>query len=201
MQLLKKIAVFVDWENIRKGIFIKASKQYPHPINYNQIENVEELIFAFILPAEEEIYRIFFYLAKPFGDTLGGQDYSQTRTYRHATSFLERLEVRDLIAVRKGDLRFQGYDNRNEPIFEQKKVDMLFGLDIAHVSYRKLVDRVLILCADTDMIPAMKTARINGLQVIFGFCPDIQNDIRRELKVHSDFIRAIEFKDIFPNAL
>ena len=59
---------------------------------------------------------------------------------------------------------------------------MLFGLDIAHVSYNRLVDRILILSSDTDIVPAMKTARINGLQVILGCCPDVQTDIHRELK-------------------
>ena len=201
MQSLKKVAVFVDWENIRKGIYEEASKIYPHKINYNQFENIKKLINTFIIPDQEEIYRIFFYLANPFGGIINGVNYSQTPIYQRSISFREQLEIQELIAVRKGDLLYRGLDHNNHPIFMQKKVDMLFGLDIAHVSYGKLADRVLILCADSDIIPAMKTARINGLQVIFGCCPDIQKDIRRELKAHSDFIRAKDFKVIFPAVL
>ena len=197
----KKVAVFVDWENVRKGIFDQASKAYPSRIDYNQAKNVFTLINAFLDLKQEEIYRIFFYLAEPFSGTLKGVNYLKTPTYQHAIAFMERLGVEDQIALRKGDLAFRGFDKNNKPIFVQKKVDMLLGLDIAHVSYNRLADRILVLCADTDIVPAMKTARINGLQVIFAYCPDLQNDIRRELKLHSDFLRGKVFKDIFPQVL
>jgi len=198
---LKKVAIFVDWENVRKGIFDQAAKAYPSRIDYNQVENVLTLIKSFLETAQEEIYRIFFYLAEPFSGTLRSVNYSKTPTYQHAIAFMERLGVQDQIALRKGDLAARGFDQNNKPIFVQKKVDMLLGLDIAHVSYNKLSDRILVLCADTDIVPAMKTARINGLQVIFGYCSDLQADIRRELKVHSDFMRDRQFSTIFPQVL
>ncbi|MFH1241429.1 MAG: NYN domain-containing protein [Pseudomonadota bacterium] len=201
MGKLKKVAIFVDWENVRKGIFDEASRKYPSRIDYNHVENVLALIKSFLDIKQEEIYRIFFYLAEPFSGTLRGINYSQTPTYQHAIAFIERLSIQDQIALRKGDLAVRGFDVNSKPIFIQKKVDMLMGLDIAHVSYNKLADRILVLCADTDIIPAMKTARINGLQVIFGYCSDLQVDIRRELKLHSDFIRDRQFSLIFPQAL
>lgn len=113
-------------------------------------------------------------------------------------NFIEKLQVEDHIAIRKGKIVYRGLDNQNSPIFIQKQVDMLLGLDIAHVAYNKLADRALILTVDTDIIPAMKTARINGLQVIWGCCPDVQNDLPKGLKKHSDFIREINFTSIFP---
>ncbi|MBF0520588.1 MAG: hypothetical protein HQK92_12805 [Nitrospirae bacterium] len=109
------------------------------------------------------------------------------------------MSVEDLVAVRKGYVAIRGTDVNNDPIFEQKQVDMLLGLDIAHVSYNKLADRVLLLSLDTDIIPAIKTARIHGIQIIFGFCEDVvdPSDIHRKLKEHADFTRAIQFKSIF----
>lgn len=130
---------------------------------------------------------------------MNGIDYSQTKTYQNSAAFLSNLAVQDNIAVRKGYLAIRGYDKNNQPIFVQKQVDMLIGLDIAHVSHYKHADRVLILSADTDIIPAMKTARINGLQVVYGYCSDVQgNNIHRKLKEHSDFVRAKQFASIFP---
>ena len=70
---------------------------------------------------------------------------------------------------------------------------MLFRLDIAHVAFNKYADRVLILCFDTDMIPAMKEARIYGMQVIWGWCPDLQTKPDDNLRKHADFIRAKTF--------
>lgn len=197
---MKKVAIFVDWENIRKCIFEQASITQKNKVNYNDTKNVIKFINSFLINGDEETYRIFCYLADPYSGTYNGVNYSKSKSYQFATAFIEKLSIEDLIAVRKGYLAMRGLDSKGTPIFIQKQVDMLLGLDIAHVSYNKLADRILILSADTDIIPAMKTARINGLQVILGFCPDIQTttDIHRELKEHSDFIRPINFDSIFP---
>ena len=70
----------------------------------------------------------------------------------------------------------------------QKQVDMLLGLDIAHVSYQRLVDRILVFCKDTDIVPALKCARINGLQVCLAHIKE-GFAIVAELKKHVDISR------------
>jgi len=195
---MKKVAVFVDWDNVRKGVFTEAGKRLRYKINYNDTANVIKYINAFIDPGTEEVYRIFFYLTDPYGEIIDGTDYSKTNTYKHATSFIERLSIANHIAIRKGSLVPRGKDVNGNTIFIQKKVDMLLGLDIAHVSYCRLADRILIFSYDTDVVPALKVARINGLQVIFPSCPDVQPDINRELKIHSDIIREVHFGKVFP---
>lgn len=194
----KKVAIFGDWENVRKGIFEEASNTLHKKINYNDVDNVLKFFYAFIEPDKEEIYRTFVYLSEPYAGSIGGKDYKTTAAFTNGINFIEKLQVEDYIAIRKGKIVYRGIDNQNRPIFMQKQVDMLLGLDIAHIAYNKLADRALILTADTDIIPAMKTARINGLQVIWGCCPDIQNALPKELKKHSDFIREIKFSSIFP---
>lgn len=51
------------------------------------------------------------------------------------------------------------------PNFEQKGVDMRIGIDVATLSLKRVVDRIILFSGDTDMIPAMKLARREGLQV------------------------------------
>lgn len=194
----KRVAIFIDWENVRKCIFQEAYNLLNVKVNFNDVPTVKKLIMSF-LTVDEEIYRLFFYLSDPFSKKINGVDYSKTKTFELATAFIERLAVTDHVAIRKGYLAYRGLDINKKPIFEQKQVDMLLGLDIAHVSYNKLADRILLFSADTDIVPAMKKARTNGLQVIFGYCDDVQTDIHRELKEHSDFIRPIKFKSIFPS--
>jgi len=191
----KKVAIFIDWDNIRKGIFEQASNAIGK-INYNDTNNVFKFIDAFVKSNDEEIYRIFVYLCEPYGGTFRGIDYKTTPIYTNGMNFIDRLQVQDLIAIRKGNIAIRGVDKNNKPIFVQKQVDMLFGLDVAHISYNKLADRVLILTCDTDIIPAMKVARINGLQVIWACCPDVQ-PTSNVIKKHSDFIREIKFAQIF----
>jgi len=194
----KKVAIFVDWENIRKGVFENAYKKLSKKVNYNEVENVIRLFSAFLDSDTEEIYRIFVYLCEPYGGIINGNDFSKTPVFSAANGFIEKLQVKDYIAIRKGKIVCQGIDKEDKPIFVQKQVDMLLGLDIAHVAYKRLADRALILTADTDIIPAMKTARINGLQVIWGCCPDVQGDLPKDLRKHADFIRETNFSTIFP---
>lgn len=92
---------------------------------------------------------------------------------------LRVLATRDLIAVRRGVLKFRGFKPKRIPIsseeltdddfrpdFEQKGVDMRIGLDIANFASHRSVDRIILVTNATDCIPAMKNGRIAGLQIV-----------------------------------
>ena len=42
---------------------------------------------------------------------------------------------------------------------------MRIGIDVASLSLKRIVDRIILFSGDTDMIPAMKLARREGVQV------------------------------------
>jgi len=197
----KKVAIIVDWENVRKGIFEKAATRRRNSVrvNYNNADNVIKLVTSFV-DRDEEIYRIFFYLSRPVSSVnLDGKklDYSDKPAYTFAVKFIEEVCQKDLVAVRQGTLKFRGLKDDGHPDFVQKQVDMLIGLDIAHLAYNRLVDRIMVFTYDTDIVPALKTARINGLQVIMAYCPDL-TFLDHEIQEHSDFIRQRKFTEIFP---
>lgn len=48
----------------------------------------------------------------------------------------------------------------------QKGVDMKIGLDIASLSYKGLVDRIILVSGDADFVPAAKLARREGIDFI-----------------------------------
>jgi uncharacterized LabA/DUF88 family protein len=100
-------------------------------------------------------------------------------TFKSSDAWLHALSHKDLFAVRRGVLKFRGYrpkktpvataaltDADFEPIFEQKGVDMRIGLDIAAYSDRRAVDRIILVSADTDCVPALKYGRRAGIQTI-----------------------------------
>lgn len=71
------------------------------------------------------------------------------------------------------------------PAFQQKAVDIKIGLDIAWLSAKKIVDKIILVTNDTDFVPAMKFARREAIQVVlvdFG-------GISSRLKSHADEIR------------
>jgi uncharacterized LabA/DUF88 family protein len=218
------VAILVDWDNIKKRIFShpKLREKY----NFAN-EKFPMLFIGFVksfLNEEEKLYRIFFYTASPYKANIA-EHFMELENYlrkeerisedelknikkgivekiekgkRKLNSFLERIAGEEYIALRLGKVVFDGWDfSKRKPKFRQKKVDMLLGLDIAHLSYKYLVKRILVFSYDTDIQPALKIARMEGLQVIL---PIIKEDgipfPPKELKKHADLIREKTLEEI-----
>ena len=200
---MKRIAVLVDWENFRKTLD-RASRRFgisKEVFSYNDVDKLISLISKFV-DEGEEIYRVFFYVSEPVkkarwkSDTFSiDQNQRYKRLYDVATTFLKTLRTKDLISIRRGKLEFRGYKANGKPLFTQKQVDMLIGIDIAHLSYLKLVDRVIVCSLDKDLVPALKLARINGLQVIIPAYMNLSQP-SVELKEHADFVRPVDLRDL-----
>ena len=77
------------------------------------------------------------------------------------------------------------------PTFEQKGVDMRIGLDVAKFSETKAVSRLVLMSGDTDCVPALKHARIAGLQTALAVLPGIRP--APELTWHADYVRQISW--------
>lgn len=52
-----------------------------------------------------------------------------------------------------------------KPSIRQKGVDMMLGLDLASLVLKRIVDRVVIISADSDIAPAAQFSRNEGVQV------------------------------------
>ncbi len=76
-----------------------------------------------------------------------------------ALSFIPRFQVR------LGHLRFQGLTDRGQPIFQQKRVDMMLGVDMALLAVKQRVDRMVLLTGDSDTIPAVEAVKPEGVVV------------------------------------
>jgi uncharacterized LabA/DUF88 family protein len=127
--------------------------------------------------------------------------------------YISQKAIADNVAYRSGELKFTGWAFREEklpeiigkkrnvinddfkPIFKQKKVDIKIGLDIAWLSIRKIVDRIILVAGDSDFIPAMKLARIEG--VLITVVP-LLNHINQDMKEHADEIRAFDINKLKP---
>jgi len=205
---MKKVSFFVDWDNLRK-ILQKIKNQLKNsetPIttfDFNNASHISKL-FSEYLKSDEEFYRIFFYTAKPLtdqeimsqlrkrSDRISYQNYldsqsEENKIYNIATNFLDEMVKESFIALRTGKMQVRGIVSGGKPDIVQKQVDMLIGLDISEVSYNKHADKILVFSKDTDMIPALKTARINGLTVSIANFKE-SDYIAKDIVLHSDLI-------------
>ena len=87
--------------------------------------------------------------------------------------------------------RTMSLDNLSEKDFmldvEQKGVDMRIAIDIASLSLKKQVDRIILISGDSDFVPAAKMARREGIDFILD---PMRAPIRKDLFEHIDGIRT-----------
>lgn len=75
---------------------------------------------------------------------------------------------------------------------------MRIGLDIALISAARTYDRIILVSADTDIIPALKEARRAGIQIVLTQLPveagqEHRQKLRDELLSHGDYLRQVDW--------
>ncbi len=66
---------------------------------------------------------------------------------------------------------------------KQKTVDMKIGLDIASLSYKNIVDKIVLISGDSDFVSAAKLARREGIEFILD---SMYTSIKPDLQEHID---------------
>ncbi len=64
---------------------------------------------------------------------------------------------------------------------------MKIGLDIASLSYKKLVDQIVLIAGDSDFVPAAKLARREGIDFILD---PMWNPVNPDLHEHIDGLKS-----------
>lgn len=152
----------------------------------------------------ELLIRALYYDCAPYSGTVKKPVSGEVVTLVGNDGWLKELAQKDLFAVRRGVLKFRGFkpkrtlapealltDDDFKMDFEQKGVDMRIGLDIANFANQNSVDRIILVTGDTDCIPAMKYARIAGLQIVLA---EFNNHrLSPELLWHTDIKRHVDW--------
>lgn len=189
-----KVAVLIDGGFLR--VVAKRMKKTYDP------DFIEKFAHA-CQAADESIFRILYYDCAMYSGTVKLPVSGASHVFTSNDAWLHALSHKDLFAVRRGVLKFRGYkplkipvapataltDANFAPDFEQKGVDMRIGLDIAAYSANHAVDRIILVSADTDCVPALKYGRKAGLQTVLIQPPTMK--LAPELLAHADFKRAV----------
>lgn len=110
-----------------------------------------------------DLFRTYYYQCPPYqGNPPTKDERDRFAAYRKFTTALEYL---DRFEVREGRLEFRGLDSSGQPIFQQKRVDLLLGLDIALLSGKGRITHVALLAGDGDFVPAVDVAKAEGVNV------------------------------------
>jgi uncharacterized LabA/DUF88 family protein len=198
------VAILLDGEYVKK-VFAKKIGRFPEAQHI-----VSEVWRIQRDPAltHRTLYRVFYYTAEPLAGRsthpVSGVavDFQATPVFAENSRLIDRLETQPDFAVRRGTVVHQGWQlgraavralMRGKPRVEprdlvpkivQKGVDMRIGLDVAALAFKRLVSAIVLVTGDSDLVPAMKLARREGVRVILD--PLGSRHIRPELKKHAD---------------
>lgn len=209
-----KTAIMIDGAFYRKRAFYFWGDKTPEKraqelVNYCKRHIKEE-------KAGAELYRIFYYDCPPstkrvYHPLLKKQiDLSQSEQFEWANKFFHELMHQRKFALRMGRLAEEQatynikpaamrklmnktitIDDLTEADFaieiKQKGVDMRIGVDIASVTFKKQVDRIILISGDSDFVPAAKQARREGVDFILD---PMRSPIKDDLYEHIDGMRT-----------
>lgn len=196
-----KVAVLIDGAFLRK----KYRAAFRLDITAQDVEAFVKKSLDFLGLSGAE-YRAYFYDCRPCDAKtslpVSNRQYlfERTQQFRDGNALLDGIAALDFFAVREGQLLFSGWslkkafytqtehtDESFSPNISQKGVDMKIGLDVAWISYEKTFDRIVLVTADSDFIPAIKVARRGG---IFVHLLTLNHGVLAALKKNADVTRT-----------
>ncbi len=172
----------------------------------------------FNIEIHNELYRLFYYDCPPIDKQVfhpalqKNINFSRSETKQWTLDFFNEISQKRKVALRLGELNensvhynlkhevtkklMNGTKSINELTpndfalsMQQKGVDMRIGLDIAALSYKHQVDKIVLIAGDSDFVPAAKLARREGIDFVLD---SLGLDIRGSLSLHIDGRRTCD---------
>jgi uncharacterized LabA/DUF88 family protein len=151
-----RVAVFVDGGYLDREL---DDKRQGHRIDYYKLINN----FVAKAGADREIVRVYYYHCLPYQAEPPTPE--QNEKFGKAQKFMRALQRTSRFEVRLGRLSFRGNREDGTPIYEQKKVDLMLGLDLMSLSLKHSVDEVFLVAGDSDFVPAVNAVKKEGIVV------------------------------------
>ena len=110
-----------------------------------------------------EILRTYYYHCLPYKSAT--PTLPESEKFSNMEKFLFALRRLQRYEIRLGRIAHRGIDKYGNPIFEQKRVDVLFSTDLVSLSATRQISHAALICGDSDMIPAVQVAKQNGVLI------------------------------------
>ena len=140
-----------------------------------------------------DILRTYYYHCPPYQGNPPTQE--ERERYSARRSFYTALDRLPRFAVRLGRLEFRGLGPDGRPRFEQKRVDILLGVDMVQLAAKGQIQQAILLAGDSDFIPAVTVAKAEGVLVrLFhgNSChSDLWQEVDERIKFDQTFIDSV----------
>ena len=143
-------AVFIDGGYLDKVLYHDHANKR---IDYARL--------AGTMTGDGELLRAYYYHCLPYQSSPPTED--EKRRYAAKHRFITALLHLPRFDVRLGKLAYRGRDERGRPIFQQKRVDLMLGVDMALLAGKGRIARVALLAGDSDFTPAIEAVKREGV--------------------------------------
>lgn len=151
------LAIFIDG-----GYYCAlAEKHYHVRLDFPKFVDEIKGIVASRTPNTVDILRTFYYDCAPYQSQ--NPTTQERRQYGKKIGFFNYLDNLPRVEVRQGRLAYRGKNDEGRKIFQQKRVDLLLGLDFAEQSTKHQVNHVALVAGDSDFCPAIEFAKREGV--------------------------------------
>lgn len=140
-----------------------------------------------------DILRTYYYHCPPFQSSAPTEE--ERRRFSRAQSFFRALDRLPRYEVRLGRLARRGLNEQGQPNFEQKRVDIMLGVDLALLCGKGQITHAAILAGDSDFIPAVTAAKSEGVLVRLyhgsSFHKDLWDCVDERVPITKAFVDAV----------
>jgi uncharacterized LabA/DUF88 family protein len=155
---MERTAIFID------GGYLK--KLLEREFNGARID-MARLVVKFA--ADTDLLRSYYYDCPPYqSNPPTDEERSRVASRDRFFTALQRLSR---FQVRLGKLAYRGVDSKGEPIFDQKRVDIMIGVDMVQLAATRQITRAVLLAGDSDFVPAVDAVKQHGVLVVLWHGP------------------------------
>ncbi len=182
-----KILVMIDGNYLRISARNLGYENFSH----------EKLAKALVDKASEEmeakyrLLRVYYYDSPPL---MKHKDLTEKEIEfaRKRQSFLDSLNSLKNFEVVLGRIQYKGRNKyTGKLITVQKGVDVRMAIDIIDFAEKRVTDAILLVTGDSDLIPAIKSAKTKGVNVLLAMFSNKKSKLVRELRNSADIVIQI----------
>jgi uncharacterized LabA/DUF88 family protein len=145
-------AVYLDAGYIEKVL----GREHPGArIDYGQL--VREMV------GPDELLRAHYYNCLPY--LSDPPQAGEIERFERKRRFIEALDLLPRFTTRLGRLAVVGVSEDGRKLFQQKRVDLMLGVDMALLAAKGRISSVALFTGDSDTIPAVEAVKQEGVVV------------------------------------
>ena len=146
---MARLAIYVDGGYVAK----LAENHFRLRVDYGKLSSKITEVIRARTDETLDLMRTYYYDCLPYQSDPPTRD--ETQRFGQKRRFFAALERLPKYDVRRGRLMYRGADSAGQPIFQQKKVDLMIGLDIALLAAKNRITHAAVLSGDSDL-PRLK---------------------------------------------